>query len=190
MSHSQQPPGPPRQPAYPGQTPYPPGMAPNPYAYTPSTQPTDPYRTAAHDAAHHLPSMRTLDTLPSQHGLAPPGPPTMAMGMTMTGAHPGLGSYYNTAPMNLPGQYLPTEMLRYPLPPHDPRFQMGRGPKKVSWRRIEQRDLGDQQSDNHSRRHTVKPTPTHKNFVAPLQAARVPGAGLFRVRLLISHLPV
>jgi len=107
-------------------------MAANPYAYTPSTQPTDPYRNPSHDPGHHLPSMRTLDALPSQHGLAPPGQQALGMGMGMPGHHPGLQSYYPPGPMNMAGQYLQTtDLMRYPLPPHDPRFQMGRGPKKV-----------------------------------------------------------
>ncbi|PKS06690.1 hypothetical protein jhhlp_006764 [Lomentospora prolificans] len=133
MSHPQQPLGPPRQSAnYPNQTPYPPTMAASPYGYAPTSQPGDIYRASPGlDPSHHLPSMRTLDAVPSQqHGIPPPppaGPSAMGMGMGMS--HHGMNPFYPSA-LAMGGQYLHTDLMRYPLPPHDPRFQMGRGPKK------------------------------------------------------------
>lgn len=133
MSHPQQPLGPPRQPTnYSTQPPYPQSMAASPYGYAPTNQPGDMYRTTSSlDPAHHLPSMRTLDAVPAQqHGIPPPptGPSTMGLGMSM--GHHGMGHFYPSA-LAMGGQYLHTDLMRYPLPPHDPRFQMGRGPKKV-----------------------------------------------------------
>jgi len=134
MSHPQQPLGPPRQPTgYPTQTPYPSAMAATPYGYAPTTQPGDVYRASPGlDPSQHLPSMRTLDVVPpQQHAIPPPpstGPPAMGLGMGI--GHHGMNPFYPSA-LAMGGQYLHTDLMRYPLPPHDPRFQMGRGPKKV-----------------------------------------------------------
>ncbi|KAK5652060.1 hypothetical protein OQA88_10836 [Cercophora sp. LCS_1] len=135
MSNAQPPHGPPRQQmGYPSPTAYPhAGLPPQAHYYQPQPAPQDPYR----QAPTALPSMRTLDHVPSQQQQQPqpqhPQQHAMAMNVHM-GGHMGPAppmAYYAAPPHAYSIHPDPTAM-RFAIPPGmaDPRIALSGGRHK------------------------------------------------------------
>ncbi|KAK1759150.1 transcriptional regulatory protein moc3 [Echria macrotheca] len=135
MSNAQPPQGPPRQPmGYQSPTPYPPaGMAPTHYAFPPQPgPPTDPYR----QTPTALPSMRTLDHVPSQQ--QHPQQHAIPMGAHMAGPlGPGAPMGYYPVPHPAYNIHADPNALRYTIAPGmaDPRIALSGGRHKKEIKR-------------------------------------------------------
>ncbi|EGY16652.1 negative acting factor [Verticillium dahliae VdLs.17] len=158
MSHGQHPTGPHRPPGtYPSPNTYgsPAGAPVGPYGYggPPQQASIDPYR-ASPGAQVSLPSVKSFDALQSQPQHQPPPPPPpppqqqqqhhqhshqhgsphappQPMNMPMSMGHPQSMPYYNHMSMAPNPYQLPSDNIRYAIPPHDMRYGSGpRGPKK------------------------------------------------------------